>query len=184
VVAAKTLRDQTHLPVVAIEPAIKPAVALTRSGVVGVLATRQTVQSASVARLVDLYGADKRILLQGCPGLVEQVERADLHSVETEALLRQYVAPVLAQGADILVLGCTHYPLMQKVFQDALGPNVKVFSQANLVAESLADYLSRRPEMLGSGQMSKFLTTGDPASVSSKATQFMRKSVRFEAAYA
>ena len=73
---------------------------------------------------------------------------------------------------------------MQKVFQDALGPNVKVFSQANLVAESLADYLSRRPEMLGSGQMSKFLTTGDPASVSSKATQFMRKSVRFEAAYA
>ena len=57
VVAAKTLREQTHLPVVAIEPAIKPAVALTRSGVVGVLATRQTVQSAAVARLVELYGA-------------------------------------------------------------------------------------------------------------------------------
>jgi glutamate racemase len=77
VVAAKTLREVTHLPVVAIEPAIKPAVALTRSGVVGVLATRQTVQSSAVARLVELYGADKRILLQGCPGLVEQVERAD-----------------------------------------------------------------------------------------------------------
>jgi glutamate racemase len=103
VVAAKTLREQTHLPVVAIEPAIKPAVALTRSGVVGVLATRQTVQSAAVARLVELYGADKRILLQGCPGLVEQVERADLHSAETEALLRQFITPLLEHGADTLL---------------------------------------------------------------------------------
>jgi glutamate racemase len=105
VVAAKALREQTHLPVVAIEPAIKPAVALTRSGVVGVLATRQTVQSLAVARLMALYGAEKRILLQGCPGLVEQVERADLHSAETEALLRQFITPLLEQGADTLVLG-------------------------------------------------------------------------------
>jgi glutamate racemase len=80
------------------------------------------------------------------------------------------------------ILGCTHYPLMAHVFADALGPDVTVFSQANLVAESLADYLARRPEMLGSGQVSKFLTTGDAVSVSSKATQFMRKPVRFEAA--
>ena len=99
VVAAKTLREQTHLPVVAIEPAIKPAVALTRSGVVGVLATRQTVQSAAVARLVDLYAADKRVVLQACPGLVEQVERADLHSAETEDLLRQFITPLIAHGA-------------------------------------------------------------------------------------
>mgnify|MGYP001606833329 CR=1 FL=1 len=80
------------------------------------------------------------------------------------------------------ILGCTHYPLMQKTFAEALGPDVKVYSQANLVAESLADYLTRRPEMLGSGTQSKFLTTGDPVSVSSKATQFLRKQVVFEAA--
>jgi hypothetical protein len=61
------------------------------------------------------------------------------------------------------VLGCTHYPLMATAFQEALGPGVKVYSQANLVAESLADYLIRRPEFRGSGTQSKFLTTGDPA---------------------
>jgi glutamate racemase len=80
------------------------------------------------------------------------------------------------------VLGCTHYPLVDRAFAEALGPEVAVYSQANLVAESLADYLTRRPEMLGKGQQSKFLTTGDPASVSSKATQFLRKAVKFEAA--
>jgi glutamate racemase len=138
VVAAKTLREQTHLPVVAIEPAIKPAVALTRSGVVGVLATRQTVQSASVARLVDLYGADKRILLQGCPGLVEQVERADLHSAETENLLRQFIAPLIEQGADTLVLGCTHYPFLRDTIQRVAGEGVTLLDPAEAVARELA----------------------------------------------
>jgi glutamate racemase len=80
------------------------------------------------------------------------------------------------------ILGCTHYPLMQDAFQQALGAEVKVFSQANLVAESLADYLTRHPEFIGPGKTSKFLTTGDPASVSSKATQFLRRKIAFEAA--
>jgi glutamate racemase len=80
------------------------------------------------------------------------------------------------------ILGCTHYPLMEKVFQDALGPAVKVYSQANLVAEALADYLHRRPQFLGTGTESKFLTTGDPVSVSNKATQFLRRKIMFEAA--
>ena len=83
---------------------------------------------------------------------------------------------------DAAILGCTHYPLMEKQFQAALGPQVKVFSQANLVAESLADYLSRRPEMVGSGTVSKFLTTGNPARVSNRATQFLRRQITFEAA--
>jgi glutamate racemase len=80
------------------------------------------------------------------------------------------------------VLGCTHYPLMEKVFSEALGPGVKVYSQPNLVAESLADYLTRRPEIRGAGTEAKFLTTGDPRAVSDRATQFMRRRVAFEAA--
>ena len=165
VVAAKTLRQQTHLPVVAIEPAIKPAVAMTRSGVVGVLATSQTAQSAAVARLVELYGADKRILLQGCPGLVEQVERADLHSTETEGLLRQFIAPLLAQGADTLVLGCTHYPFLRDTLQRVAGAGVTLLDPAEAVARELArrladnDSLSNQ-NLLGSVQ---FFTSGDVA---------------------
>ena len=165
VVAAKTLREQTHLPVVAIEPAIKPAVALTRSGVVGVLATRQTVQSAAVARLVELYGADKRILLQGCPGLVEQVERADLHSAETESLLRQFITPLLEQGADILVLGCTHYPFLRDTIQHVAGEGVTLLDPAEAVARELARRLADNGSLTtqaapGSVQ---FFTSGDVA---------------------
>ena len=163
VVAAKTLRDQTHLPVVAIEPAIKPAMALTRSGVVGVLATRQTVQSASVARLVALYGADKRILLQGCPGLVEQVERADLHSAETEALLRQFITPLIEQGADTLVLGCTHFPFLRDTIQRVAGEGVTLLDPAEAVARELARRLADNGCLSNSslqGQV-QFFTSGD-----------------------
>jgi glutamate racemase len=71
---------------------------------------------------------------------------------------------------------------MEKVFQEALGPGVKVYSQANLVAESLADYLTRRPEFLGPGRESKFQTTGEARSVSDRATQFLRRRVQFEGA--
>ena len=165
VVAAKTLREQTHLPVVAIEPAIKPAVAMTRSGVVGVLATRQTVQSASVARLVALYGADKRIVLQGCPGLVEQVERADLHSADTEALLRQFITPLLEQGADTLVLGCTHYPFLRDLIQRVAGQGVTLLDPAEAVARELARRLTEAERLSAASQWGQvqFFTSGDVA---------------------
>ena len=165
VVAAKTLREQTHLPVVAIEPAIKPAVSLTRSGVVGVLATRQTVQSAAVARLVELYGADKRILLQGCPGLVEQVERADLHSAETEALLRQFITPLLEQGVDTLVLGCTHYPFLRNTIQRVVGDAVTLLDPAEAVARELVRRLTDSGSLSASCQSGhvQFFTSGDVA---------------------
>jgi glutamate racemase len=170
VVAAKTLRDQTHLPVVAIEPAIKPAVALTRSGVVGVLATRQTVQSAAVARLVELYGSDKRILLQACPGWVEQVERADLHSADTLALLNQFIQPLLKEGADTLVLGCTHYPFLRDSIQQLAGAGVTLIDPAEAVARELARRLVDSDHAIAAEVNAKpqqglvqFFTSGDVA---------------------
>lgn len=163
VVAAKTLREQTHLPVVAIEPAIKPAVALTRSGVVGVLATRQTVQSEAVARLVALYGANKRVVLQGCPGWVEQVERADLQSAETEALLRQFITPLLEQGADTLVLGCTHYPFLRDAIERLVGQGVTLLDPAEAVARELARRLADGGGLSAQTQIGRvhFFTSGD-----------------------
>ena len=83
---------------------------------------------------------------------------------------------------DAAILGCTHYPLVEKAFRDALGPNVRVLSQPNLVAESLADYLRRRPNMVGPGTETAFLTTGKPRQVSDRATQFLRRRIEFQAA--
>jgi len=114
--------------------------------------------------------------------VVDAIEQGD--EILAEALVRSHVDALKRRmpHPEAAILGCTHYPLVQKTFQDALGPQVKVFSQANLVAESLADYLTRRPEMLGTGTRSVNLTTGNPAQVSARATQFLRKGVTFEAA--
>ncbi len=161
VVAAKTLREQTHLPVVAIEPAIKPAVSLTQTGVIGVLATSQTVQSASVARLIALYAGDKKVLLQACPGWVEQVEMADLNSLQTEQWVRQYVEPLLAQGADTLVLGCTHYPFLSDVIQRVAGKSVSLIDPADAVARELSRRLSEHAADPARKGRVQFFTSGN-----------------------
>lgn len=101
-----------------------------------------------------------------------------------DALVRSHVEALQRKmpEPDAAVLGCTHYPLVADVFQDALGPDVRVFSQPMIVAESLADYLSRRPEMLGEAAGNRYLTTGNPKNVTNRATQFLRRQLTFEAA--
>jgi glutamate racemase len=137
VVAVHTLRQRYALPIVALEPAIKPAVALSRSGVVGVLATSRTLESAAVQRLQQRHGGAVRVLGQACPGLVEQVERGELDSPATLALLRSFIEPLLAQGADTLVLGCTHYPFLRRQIQAVAGPAVQVLDSADAVAREV-----------------------------------------------
>ena len=137
VVAAGSLRSWCPVPIVAMEPAIKPAVALTRSGVVGVLATRRTLESPSVSRLCDLHGRDARILLQPCPGLVDQVERGDLAGAPTRGLLEAYLGPLLCAGADTLVLGCTHYPFLEPLIRELAGPAVSIVDPSGAVAREL-----------------------------------------------
>ncbi len=182
VVAARSLREHTALPVVAIEPAIKPAVAVTRSGVVGVLATRQTVQSESVARLCALHGTQVRIVLQACPGWVELVEQADLHSAQTEALVRQYVQPLIDQGADTLVLGCTHYPFLRDIIQRIAGEGVALIDPAEAVARELVRRLDANTLASGSplGPTS-FFTTGDVVQVQRTIAQLWGEGVSVEA---
>lgn len=149
---------------------------------VALFATPATVASRAFQRELSFRAIGVDVEAQPCGGVVDAIEAGD--EILAEALVRSHVEALKRRmpEPEAAILGCTHYPLVEKAFSDALGPSVKVFSQANLVAESLADYLTRRPEMLGAGQVSKFLTTGDPASVSSKATQFMRKSVVFQSA--
>lgn len=136
-VAVSALREQISIPIVAIEPAIKPAVAQTRSGVVGVLATRQTVDSESVSRLLAAHGRDVRVLLQACPGLVELVEKGALDTPQTRSLLATYITPLIKQGADTLVLGCTHYPFLSHLIQEIAGPQVQIIDPAPAVALQL-----------------------------------------------
>lgn len=149
---------------------------------VALFATPATVASRAFQRELAFRAVGVDVEAQPCGGVVDAIEMGD--EILAEALVASHVEALLRRmpHPEAAVLGCTHYPLVQDAFQRALGPNVKVFSQAGLVAESLADYLQRRPEFLGSGTESKNLTTGDPVRVSSKATQFLRRPIRFQAA--
>lgn len=148
---------------------------------VALFATPATVASRAFQRELAFRAIGVDVEAQACGGVVDAIEEGDL--ILAEALVRSHVDALKRKMPDpqAAVLGCTHYPLMADVFQDALGAHVKVFSQADLVADSLADYLQRRPEMLGAGQ-SGFLTTGDARKVSDRATQFLRRRITFEAA--
>jgi glutamate racemase len=149
---------------------------------VALFATPATVASRAFQRELAFRAIGVDVEAQPCGGVVDAIEQGD--EILAEALVRSHVEALKRRmpKPEAAILGCTHYPLMEKIFAEALGPGVKVYSQADLVAESLADYLTRRPQFLGSGTRSRFLTTGDPAYVSNKATQFLRRKISFEAA--
>ena len=135
--AAAMLRSHFNIPIVAMEPAVKPAVAATRSGVVGVLATVGTLESARFAALLERYAGEVEIVTQGCPGLVEQVERGDLNGMQTRELITRYTAPLLARGADTLILGCTHYPFLAPLITEVVGPDIVLVDTGVAVARQL-----------------------------------------------
>ena len=149
---------------------------------VALFATPATVASRAFQRELAFRAIGVDVEAQPCGGVVDAIEQGD--EILAEALVRSHVEALKRRmpHPEAAILGCTHYPLMAAAFQDALGAEVKVFSQADLVAESLADYLQRRPEFLGKGTQTRFLTSGDPAYVSGKATQFLRRHITFEAA--
>lgn len=149
---------------------------------VALFATPATVASRAFQRELAFRAIGVDVEGQACGGVVDAIEEGDM--ILADALVRSHVDALKRKMPlpDAAVLGCTHYPLMADTFQDALGADVQVFSQANLVAESLADYLTRRPEMIGDGQGVSFLTTGDPKRVSGRATQFLRREITFQSA--
>ncbi len=149
---------------------------------VALFATPATVSSRAFQRELAFRAIGVDVEAQPCGGLVDAIEDGD--EILAEALVRSHVEALQRRmpKPEAAILGCTHYPLMETAFQQALGPDVKVYSQANIVAESLADYLGRRPHMIGPGRDTAFLTTGDPVRVSSKATQFLRRKITFTAA--
>jgi glutamate racemase len=163
--AVATIRTRFSVPVVAMEPAIKPAAAATRSSVIGVLATQRTLSSHNFVKLFERYGDGVEILAQACPGLVEQVEAGDLAGAKTRGLLECYLLPLLAKGTDTLVLGCTHYPFLRALIQEISGPNVAVIDSSEAVARQLwrrleAHDLLADTELKGTEQ---FWTSADPA---------------------
>lgn len=148
---------------------------------VALFATPATVASRAFQRELAFRAIGVDVEAQACGGVVDAIEEGDM--ILAEALVRSHVDALKRKmpAPQAAILGCTHYPLMTNAFQEALGSDVTVFSQADLVAESLADYLDRHPNMLGRGDAG-YLTTGDPKRVSDRATQFLRRQISFQPA--
>jgi glutamate racemase len=136
--ALKYLRSTfPEVPFVGMEPAVKPAAELSRSLVVGVLATPATFQGELYASVVERFGQRVKLLQSTCPGLVTQIENGAFDSPETRRILEDALQPMLLQGIDTVVLGCTHYPFVIPVIQQIVGPGVRVIDPAPAVARQV-----------------------------------------------
>ena len=152
-----------ELPIVGVEPALKPAHEITRNGKIGVLATNLTLNGARFSLLVEKYGAGVEVFTQPAPGLVELIEAGKIDAPETRKILQEYLVPLQEQGIDTLVLGCTHYPFLRPLIQEICGPQVTLLDTGAAVARQTYKLLEERDLMTtkqGAGK-NIFYSSGD-----------------------
>jgi glutamate racemase len=153
-----------NVPFVGMEPAVKPAAEHTRTGRVGVLATPATFQGALYASVVERFANGVTVLQNTCPGLVMEIEAGNLDTPAVRNILEDALQPMLAEGIDTIVLGCTHYPSVIQLIEEIAGPDVRVIDPAPAIARQVCRILERhnlrRPPENPAGL--QFYTTGDP----------------------
>jgi len=139
--AVGALRAEYPLPVVGMEPGVKPAAELTRSGVIGVLATEASIAGEKFHQLVSTHARGVRVITRPCPRFVELVEAGQLTGPEVEGAVDEAVVPLLEAGADVFVLGCTHYPFLREVIERRLPEGTKVVDTGPAVARRVKSLL-------------------------------------------
>ena len=185
--AIALLRSQyPDLIIVGVEPGLKPAVSLTKTGCVAVFATSSTLASAKYQLLCDQIQQTTKVTLinQACPGLVDQIERGELGTSATIRLLKTYLQPVLASSADILVLGCTHYPFVEhslrRIALSERKATLHIIDTGSAIARQLKRLLSERgllnpdtPESVPHARL-ECVTTGEPAKLEFALSQLLK----------
>jgi glutamate racemase len=159
----RTIFPQT--PFIGMEPAVKPAAEITRSGVVGVLATPATFQGELFASVVDRYAEGIRVLQSTLPGLVEQIESGKLTGEAVEHILQAGIEPLLERGADTLVLGCTHFPFVLPAIEALSGEGVTVIDPSPAIARRAHQVLKTKNALTKDEARSRicYLTSGEAA---------------------
>lgn len=164
--AAEAIRAASVLPVVALEPGVKPAAALTRTGVIGVLATTRTLDSDRFGRLVGNHANHLQVVAQACPGLAEAIESEGAASPLVGELLEKFVTPLAAAGVDVIVLGCTHYPLVAAAIAQRMPEGVTLLDTGEAVARQLERLLAAGGLLGGGHGRLTVATSGVPNKVS------------------
>jgi glutamate racemase len=154
--AIEHLRDTFSVPIVGVEPGIKPAALNSKTQTIGILATENTVVSQRYRTLLERFLPNVEVLSQGCMGLADAIEQA---SPNTQALLLEYTAPMLAKSADHLVLGCTHYPLVKEQLQAIVTEQVTIVDTSCAVAlEVKRRYQNEIGDLAGDSTISLFVS--------------------------
>ncbi len=171
-------RERLPIPLIGVEPGIKPAALQSKTRVAGVLATQVTLRSARFLALQERYAADCRFICQPGHGLVQAVERCDIDSAELRALLQSYLQPMLDAGADTLVLGCTHYPFLDATIRDIVGDRLALIDTSVAIARQLQRVLEQQglhapADADATGRVPRFCSTSDGAHLRYLATTLL-----------
>ena len=162
--AIRTLRTEfPDTPFIGMEPAVKPAALGTKTGVIGVLATAGTLKGSKYLKTRGIFEDEVRIVEHVGEGFVELVERGIFTGPEAEETVRRSLRPLLDEGADTIVLGCTHYPFLRDTIQAIAGPDIRIIDPAPAVARQTLRVMSEKGLCDPSGI--EILSSGDPASV-------------------
>ncbi|MFW2371775.1 MAG: glutamate racemase [Gammaproteobacteria bacterium] len=162
------LRGRLSIPIIGMEPGLKPAVEQSMTGVVGILATENTLNSEKFSHLRNRFGEQTEIISQQCSGLVERIELGDFSGPETRNLVQYYLSPLLEKGVDSIVLGCTHYPIIKPLIEEIVGTAVQVIETGDAVARHVKNRLEQLQlinSATASGSMSFFTTDAHKDSV-------------------
>ncbi|HEY8447753.1 MAG TPA: glutamate racemase [Thermomicrobiales bacterium] len=181
-VAIHDLRAHYPVPIVGLEPAVKPAARMTKTGRIAVLATPRTVASERLVRLVREHAAGVVVETIPAPGLVELVESGKVDGDEVKAALQPLVGPAVERGADVIVLGCTHYPFLRDAIEAITGPDVLVIDSGPAIARRTREVLCERGLAATAshpGTLS-LLTSGDAAWVGQIAARLLGESIEAE----
>jgi glutamate racemase len=190
VVAREYLRQQYAVPFVAVVPAVKPASQVTQTGKVGVMATDAVSRNPLFLALVEELRNGAETTTIGCTRLVEHCEAGEFDGPAVEATLHGYIDPLLAQGVDTLVLGCTHFPLLRPAIERVAGPGVTVIDSGVAVARQARHVLEERQMLLaGSAPLNdearlQVYCSGDPLAFSAVASSILGRPIRAKQALA
>jgi len=166
-----------------IRPLAEEAIKLSKSNKIGVVGTKATVESKAYDRELKHLKKEVAVFENACPLLVPLVEEGWLDKIETRMIIKKYLRPLKDQQIDTLILGCTHYPLLMKEFLRICGKKIKVLDGPKVVAEKLAGYLTRHPEIeknLEKQKTSRFLTTGSEGQFNNLGNKFLGSEITAE----
>lgn len=139
--AIATLRQHHDLPIVGVEPGIKPATQTTITGIAGILATQRTIDSEKFQTLLSQFSKTTTIIPQPCPGLAEAIDEGGSNLTLRAQLIRHFTTPLLTRGADTLVLGCTHYPLILDEIRAVVGEQIHLIDTSAAIARQVVRQL-------------------------------------------